>query len=317
MMHYFGKSIFQCLVLVATVPHYISEDEEYPEEKKFPQKVVQSTLDIFQEALKEVFSSTTDEPVPKPPLIFISMSDSCEKILDKVRRAYDADVSLNLEFNPTTCTNCGVKIGMVKDQKVTCHFNTNTIPYEESTCHPKLVAKFSRADKVWGEVKHVMLFKWVKNPWPVFTDEECAGCKGSPDTHGCMKVGSVFEFKVKKQVEMITVDHTNKFDEEEMVIIEGENETNDPPADEHPAEFERQANDQPVDGDRNASGQNHESTRSTYNADEHRPAGVERSVEGAGGLEVNVAHLNICSHHDPQQQYPVESQNPFYDSKGT
>ena len=104
-----------------------------------------------------------------------------------------------------------------------------------------------------------------------------------------------------------------------MVIIEGEKETNDPPADEHPAEFEREANDQPVDGIRDASGQNevHESTRSMYNADEHRPAGVERSVEGAGGLEVNVAHLSIRSHHDPQQQYPVESQNPCYDSKGT
>lgn len=316
MMHYFGKYIFQCLVLVATVPYYISEDEDYPEHKKFPEKAVEGSRILFKEALTEVFSSIPDDPVPDPPLIFISMTDSCERILEKVKSAYNTDVSLNLEFNPTTCTHCGIKVGVVKGQKVTCHFNTDTIPYEESTCHPKLVAKYSRANKVWGEFKHVMLFKWVKNPWPVFTDEVCAHCKGSPDTRGCMQVGSKCQLKIKKQIEMIVVDHTNQFDDNEIVIIEGETELNDAP--DNQAHGEEGVNHN--EPSRDASGQNEvqQSTRLADTADQHRLIGEENSsVNTVSGLEANTARLDIHSHHTPPQQYPVESANPCFDVKGT
>lgn len=325
MKHYFGKHIFQCMVLVATVPSYISEDEDYPEHKKFPEKVVKATKAIFREALEEVFLSTcnddapSDNDVPDPPLIFISLTDSCEKILEKVKGAYDADVRLNLEFDPKTCAHCGVKISMVKGQRVTCHFQSNTIPYEESTCHPRFVAKYTRADKVWGEFKHVVLFKWVKNPWPVFTGEECANCKGDPNSSGCMQVGSTFQFKLKKEQQTITVDHTNKFDDDEDAIVielpkggagvDNEQPTNDPPANGPPVQ---DANEPPPANQQHAV---QESLRQADGIDQHRQSG--QGVVAVGGLEANVAHLNLHSRHVPHQSYPVESHNPCFDQKGT
>ena len=313
------------MVLVATVPSYISEDEDYPEHKKFPEKVVKATKAIFREALEEVFLSTcnddapSDNDVPDPPLIFISLTDSCEKILEKVKGAYDADVRLNLEFDPKTCAHCGVKIGMVKGQRVTCHFQSNTIPYEESTCHPRFVAKYTRADKVWGEFKHVVLFKWVKNPWPVFTGEECANCKRDPNSSGCMQVGSTFQFKLKKEQQTITVDHTNKFDDDEDAIVielpkggagvDNEQPTNDPPANGPPVQ---DANEPPPADQQHAV---QESLRQADGIDQHRQSG--QGVVAVGGLEANVAHLNLHSRHVPHQSYPVESHNPCFDQKGT
>ena len=304
MVHYFGKFIFQCMVLVATIPSNISEDEDYPEHKKFPESSVKSTKDYFQKALTEVLSPDLAKSVQCPPLIFISLTDSCEKILEKVRGAYETDVSLNLEFDPKTCANCGVKIGVVKDQKVTCHFKSNTIPYEDSTCHPKLVAKYSRADKVWGEFKHVVLFKWVRNPWPVFVGEECASCKQSPDTLGCVKVGTQFPMKLKKKLETITVDHTNVFDEEVPVIIGGGADGQQ----EQPDEDERDADEQLEEEGANVQ----ESMNHADTVDRHRPIHEEGAM--AGGVEASVAYLSLHCHHVPNE--PPESQNPCYDQKG-
>ena len=325
MRHYFGKHIFQCMVLVATVPSYISEDDEYPEHKKFPEKVVKATKAIFQDALEQVFSSIPGEPVPDPPLIFISMTDSCEKILEKVKGAYNTDVRLNLEFDPATCAHCGVKIGMVKGQRVTCHFKSNTISYEESTCHPRLVAKYSRADKVWGEFKHVVLFKWVKNPWPVFIGEECANCKGSPDSNGCMQVGSTFQFKLKKKQNSIVVDHTNKFNNDDdaiEVLEEGADDANNQPANDPPLQDANEppaANQPPMEGEHEPNQQNavQESLRPADVADRHRQIGGQSSAVAVGDLEANVAYLDLHGHHVPRQSYPVESHNPCFDQKGT
>lgn len=317
MKHYFGKHIFQCMVLVATVTSHISEDDDYPEHKKFPEKIVIATKAIFQEALEEVFcgdDTPGDNVVPDPPLIFISMTDSCEKILEKVKRAYDTDVRLNLEFDPKTCAHCGVRFGMVKGQRVTCHFQSNTIPYEESTCHPRFVAKYTRADKVWGEFKHVVLFKWVKNPWPVFTGEECANCKGNSDSNGCMQVGSTFQFKLKKEQKTITVDHTNKFDDgddeahvevpQEGAGNDNQQPTNNPPPNEAPNE--------PPANQQNAV---QESLRQADSTDQHRQSG--QGLVAVGGLEANVAYLDLHGRHIPHQSYPVEAHNPSYDQKGT
>lgn len=322
MAHYFGKFIFQCMVLVATVPSYISEDEEYPEQKKFPDRVVMETKAIFQEALIGVFSPAPNETVPEPPLIFVSMVDSCEKILEKVKGAYKEDVSLNLKFDHSTCAHCGVKIGMVKGQKVTCHFKSNMIPYDESLCHPKLVAKYSRADKVWGEIKHVVLFKWVRHPWPVFVGEECANCKGSSDTCGCMRVGTEFQLKVKKQLETIVVDHTSKFnslDGDEPFVLEGECDINSRAANESQADQEQSADEQQVErqeSDPCEQGGIQGSVKQNDASDDHLHVGQGSSVVTVGGLEADVAHLDIHGHHVPRQPYAVESQNPYFDLKG-
>ena len=314
MAHYFGKFIFQCMVLVATVPSHISEDEDYPEHKKFPERVVKETKEIFKEALAQVFSPAPNEVVPDPPLIFISMADSCEKILEKVKGAYGTDVGLNLEFDRSTCVHCGVKIGTVKGQKVTCHFKSNMIPYEESLCHPKLVAKYSRADKAWGEFKHVVLFKWVRHPWPVFVGEECVSCKGSPNTGGCMKIGTEFRLKLKKQPETIIVDHTNKFDDEEPEVIETELDANIPAA---PVGGNEGSNEQPVEGQSSGQEGNRESVRWGNSADHHLQMGGENSVIAVGGLEADVARLDLQSHYVPHQPYPVEARNPYFNTKGT
>ena len=116
---------------------------------------------------------------------------------------------MHLEIDPSTCAECGVKIGVVKNQRVTCYFGedpSNAIPYDESTCHPYFVPKYSRIDKIWGGFKYVVSLGWITGePWPVFVGEKCVACGGVANMRGCMKVESV----LGKGKDQIVVDHTN------------------------------------------------------------------------------------------------------------
>ena len=211
MAHFFDRAIFKSMVLVATIPARFSQNKKMSEEEKFPQEDIEMTKTYFRQALREVFNNPPpNDPLPDPPLIFISLTDTCEEILDKIKGATVQQEGLNLEIDPSTCAECGVKIGIVKGQRVTCYFGddfTNAaIPYEESTCHPCFIPKYSRFDKFWGSFKYVVSFRWAMgDEWPSFVGEKCAACGGAPNRRGCMRVYS----KYGKGKHKITVDHTN------------------------------------------------------------------------------------------------------------
>ena len=216
MAHFFKTSIFKSMVLVATLP----EDEsrlDLPEDKKFPHSYATLTKHFFCEALKEILPNVCT--VPDPPLIFISLTDTCEQILTKVKEAQVQQEYLHIQIDSySECALCGTKVGVMKDQRVLCHRGegltvVGAIPYDESTCHPKFLPRASQSDRAWDAVS---VNKSFDNSWPTFVDELlCAACRDPPNTSGCMRVGNEFKDLIKK--EKLIVDHNTPSSPEQQV----------------------------------------------------------------------------------------------------
>ena len=223
MKEYFGRPIFESMVVVATYP---SDTYEYLEDdgrNLFPESKVQNTRRHLREALQDVFKC---DDVPDPPIIFISLFDSCEEILRKVQTAPVKQDMLNLKFSSSICSRCDVKIideGAGKGQSSCCSFSDQygAIALDESTCHPMMVPKYSTIMKFFGGVAHLITFRQFVGRWPSFEnlDEECISCKQPPKSHGCMKVGS----KVMFGKESLTVQHsTSAMDQYQITVVEDE-----------------------------------------------------------------------------------------------
>lgn len=204
MSHFFGKSIFKSMVLVATIPAYLSRQAGMPE---LPISEKEKSRRIFREVMNDVLQQAhandhADDPPNAPPVIFISMAESCESILEKVKGALvENDEGLELEFDPNTCINCGMKTAVIKGEKVACYFPTGgmseAIPYDESLCHPAIVPRFST---------------YLRNPFwfwrqVILKGEICVGCGKGPDSPGCMQVGKELKRMFRKPIK---VDHNSK-----------------------------------------------------------------------------------------------------------
>ena len=303
MAHYFDRAIFKSMVLVATVSARFSK-MNIPDEDKFPQEDIDMTKRLFREALVDVFNnSPPDDPLPDPPLIFVSLTDTCEQILEKIKGTAVQEEGLHLQIDPSACSECGVKIGVVKGRRVTCYFGediADAIPYEESTCHPYFVPKYTRLDKIWGGFKHIVSFSFVRNPWPIFEGEKCAACVNIPNTRGCMKVRSQYG----KGRQKISVDHTNE-------VVNAPTEDIATPANVTP-----EADNAPATtgngvhpGQTQSNGQNGASHGSLQD--------TETSMTMVQG---GVAHIRINAEHNPNQSYVVEqaADNPAWaERKGT
>ena len=321
MAHYFGTAIFKSMVLVATAQARLSK-MPISDDDKFPQEDIDMTKKFFRDALNEVFSSTSERPLPDPPLIFISLTNSCEEILAKVQSVPVQQEGLHLQFDPNTCAECGVRIGVVKGQRVTCYFGedfTNAIPYEESTCHPFFVPRYTRIDKIWGGFKHIVTFRWATGEaWPVFEGEKCVSCLKMPNTRGCMKVKSIHgKGKNKREV-----DHTSQ-------VI------NPVPVPDEPAGAGEDANNQGATGEVIANGssaaepvpvpQNGTIQHEQQNGSNRENAGDIRTHHTSAeasivALESGVSSLNTHLECSPNQPYMVErtADNPTWtESKGT
>ena len=303
MAHFFGTTIIKTMVLVATVQSTLSKMPKLSDEEKFTQKDIDMTKKFFRQALEEVFIATTEWPLPDPPLIFISLTNTCEEILDKVKKAGVEEEGLHLQIDPNTCAVCGVKIGMVKGKRVTCFFGEDFIPYEESTCHPYLIPKYSRIDKIWEGFKHVVTYPWTREPWPVFVGEKCAACEGPPNTRGCKRVQTDF----KKWLRKTPVDHTNVVDNpvENEPIDEDENVGNIG-GDEGELNGISAAVAQPLTGSERSEQQNGDSQKGAQ--------GTDAMLSAVLSAQVNV---NVDVH--PNQFSEVES-SPYHswaDKKGT
>ena len=167
MANYFGRAIFECMVLIATMPAVVYE---MAENVVFPDTAVANTRKNFDKALTRALPKEKDN-LPTPPIVFVSMTDSCETIFEKINRAVVTTKTdeIQLKFNPMMCTRCGIKAKIIKSEKIAVYTDeseTSTIPYEESTCHPMLVPKYklrsllevwltsSRSECFWGDGPH-------------------------------------------------------------------------------------------------------------------------------------------------------------------
>ena len=129
------------------------------------------------------------------------------------------------------CACCGIMAKMIKTEKIAAYTGeseSSVIPYEESTCHPLLVPKYTRVEKFFGGVAHLLTLKKFLGKWPSFgsLDEVCVACRSEPGSRGCMKINSVYMLKGNELI----VEHTQKT--REPVVIIGDDEQSDSVQDE-------------------------------------------------------------------------------------
>ena len=223
MVHYFGKSIFDCMVLAATINPDVYQYLQ-PGVTPFSNDAEMKTRHKFQEALSLVLPQGEQLPSLKPPIIFVSMNDTCEEIFTKIKSAPVIFDGVRLAFDHGTCARCGLKtkfLGERKNEvKVACYIGedpSKSIPYEESHCHPMIISKYWTITKVVGGVAHVITGKKFLGKWPDFhnpDDEICVHCAKVPGTRGCQPVNTYYELKS----EQFLVEH--KCDFREPVEIE-------------------------------------------------------------------------------------------------
>ena len=223
MVHYFGKSIFDCMVLIATVNPDVYQYLQ-PGVTPFSNDAEMKTRQKFNEALRYVLPEGEQLPDLKPPIVFISMNDSCEDIYAKIQSAPVIFPEIRLAFDQATCARCGIKAKFLgegdKEVKVACYAGddpSKCIPYDETLCHPMIISKYWTITKVLGGIAHVITGKKFLGKWPDFhnaDDEICVHCAQVPGTRGCLPVCTKYELKGGQ----LPVDH--KCDIREPIEIE-------------------------------------------------------------------------------------------------
>ena len=232
MERYFKRTVFDCMVIVATHNHSIYSRVREDCDLYTPEELEQ-TRDVLQQAMQKVFI-TGD--VPNPPIIFVSQFDSCDEVLRKIKESKVVREGVGLSFNPSICARCGIHIGKLanpenakdsemRDEIAIC---TNTpgstsvaIPYDETLCHPIFVPKYHAIQCILGGIVHVITWKKFMGNWPYFgnEDEVCICCKSSPKSKGCTRVGTKYKHK-KSKGEGIDVNHTSRVEENYKFVMD-------------------------------------------------------------------------------------------------
>jgi len=186
-LHYFGKQAFGKLVIVVTNSKELSLR---PSGDEFSCTNIIETKRNFNKCLMLSGLYKNEADIPEIPIICISLSETCESILEKVRSAIVTGPDIRPQFDLRTCKSCHQKVGFIKNEKMVCFINeTDMVPYEESKCHPKL--KHSMFTKVLNDVK-----RW-------FEPSPCIHCGHITYSVGCLEVGS----EIRYMGELITCDH--------------------------------------------------------------------------------------------------------------
>ncbi len=226
MANYFGRAIFECMVVIATLPAEVYEFAQGT--ITFPEASIAKTRKHFDIALSNALPNEKKD-LPKPPIVFISLTDSCEKVFTNIDKAAVASNEVMLEFDPMVCARCGIKAKTIKTEKIAVYTDeseSSTIPYEESTCHPMLVPKYTNVAKFFGGVAHLLTLKKFLGKWPSFgsLDEVCVACRSEPGSRGCMKVNSVYKLKGNELI----VEHTQKTKEPVIFLPSDEQSVSEP-----------------------------------------------------------------------------------------
>lgn len=209
--YFFGKEIFDCMVVVAT-----NSPKKKFQDLGFDKDDFAETEKVFHLALQSAIS----EDINCPPIIYIGLNYAPQKTLDAIQNAEVQKSSIvSLKFQDDTCANCSIKIrsNENKERVLVVHADGKTTPYAESKCHPLFVPKYSASQKFIGGVAHIatlgvglLLEKLGETDfsWPGFTnsDEVCIACKKSPGARGCQLVGEEYYTNTKGT---INTDHSS------------------------------------------------------------------------------------------------------------
>ena len=213
MAMYFGDSIFQCMVVVATrdqsIYDFIPEGTNLYKEEHF-----EETRSVFEIAMRRAFGK---EDVLQPPIKFLSLLETCENVLELIKNAEIIKEGVELALASTTCVRCNLTLREVmkgfsktdrrlearKDEEkiIMCtNLALNTeIPYAESTCHPKVIPKYTIAERIVGGIAHLITLKQFGGRWPNFKsfEEVCISCGQNPGTGGCKRVRTFYRKKCR------------------------------------------------------------------------------------------------------------------------
>lgn len=219
LVRYFGRGIFDTIVLVATLD---SVTYQISDNVIFPQKMLDSSRRKFQEILEDFFPDDT----PNPPIIFISLQETCESVLAKIKATEVVQADLRLQLNPSLCSRCGITIGEKNGERLAAVKRygwlqettagsgwKEAIPYEHSRCHSVLVPRYKPARKLSEGIAYVVrAMVHLEWNWPDLNVEKCQNCNAPPGTEGCMRVGSTYNGKL--------VDHTSKVEDHSHCFLE-------------------------------------------------------------------------------------------------
>ena len=214
---YFGRSIFECMVLIATAQTRISLMPQM-QGHLFTEEESDITREKFRTALTKAFPAYLKEDLPNPPLVFISMLDDCNSIVEKVKGANVTKDSLELTFHPGVCIKCPNTIKWLENEKIECIQGDAVIPYSESQCHPIFLPKNRHRFDFEVDLDGTVLILIEKLAGAETSEEECVNCGREPGSEGCMKVGDVHPVTGDSgRTIKITVDHTNQLERHKVL----------------------------------------------------------------------------------------------------
>lgn len=215
---YFGPTIFECMVLIATIQPRLSV-MNIPG-GLFSVEECEATRITFKETLESVLSSYPRRAPLSPPVVFVSLLDTGKSIVEKIKTAEVEEDYLELSFDPGVCVKCAITIRWLEKEKVGCipvGGKGNVIPYGDSYCHPIFLPRNRRPHKieVEGRVTYIVLSPSKEGRRAAQSSEEiCHNCKQPPGSEGCMKVGDPYLIAmVEGEDTEIKVDHTNHIEE--------------------------------------------------------------------------------------------------------
>lgn len=222
MKYFFGRAIFECMVVVATMPSSVSKKDV------FSSRDVMKTKRVISRALELTFNpqtggDTTTAPVkqPDPPVVYVSLEETGIEIYKKLTKLdVEHKDGLQLKFDEGACARCALKVGYYMGEKVVCIMDDNgmqkRMAYDESRCHPLIKPKYSQLEKFLGGIAYVILLgipKLAGATWPGFfnSDEECASCNQPPGSKGCVRV------RQQSEITGSAVDHTSELDKVQVI----------------------------------------------------------------------------------------------------
>ena len=217
MYHYYGKFVFDCMVIVAT------QQQRY-RDVIFTKEDSETVRTTFKYAVSQV----TKIDIDCPPVVYIAFDDKEDVVLSKIQTAKVlVNEEFTLNFADGTCLRCSSKTRYVQSpsgplQKIgILHGNDDSlVKYDESKCHPRFYARSGGNERLLGSLAHgvtlgipyLVLNKGLRmETWSGLYDivEICPVCKKLPGAVGCCQVMT----QVKIGTEVVVVDHTDKLDE--------------------------------------------------------------------------------------------------------
>ena len=191
-MHYFfGKSVFQCMVLAVTSASFDDDDDEF----KLTENKIRRTESVFKTAYEKVTKQELDKC---PPVVYIGKYESGRSVRAQLKNAPIASPSsLQLNVLDDVCVKCSGKIRFAStgNEKIRTGFlpgnSDSLVDYKKSTCHPKIIPKHTVLVRVLGGMLGLatLYISRIAGVPGFFNDEEiCVKCKRSPGSPGCVQV---------------------------------------------------------------------------------------------------------------------------------